>query len=189
MYAKLFKGAPLGNDNAKGPHKPREGSGLHSAIDQHIERLQAEANDWAGRKYKPNANVVHHQGDGPGKEFQRIDSINRNRRDANVSQRQAQIAALQSVKGMSSAEVGAKFNKAKSIAEFEQKNNGRDYDQVLDAQLGKEFTGTKDSTHGPNSVGGTLKPLLQAAYPTPKQPAAGTPASADEGWLKTLFGG
>ena len=181
MYSHMFKGAPLGNDNAKGPHE------FHAALDQHISRLQGEAADWAGRQYKPNDNVVHHQGDGPGREFQSISSINRNRKDNNVAARQSQISALQSVKDMPLSTVKSKFEHAKGVAAFEQKNNGRNYDQVLESQIGKNFAGMKDSTHGPNSIGGSLKPILHAAFPPAK--ASAVSGEHDSGWMKTLFGG
>lgn len=194
MYSHMFKGAPLGNQNAKGTHNMGGSGSLSSELDKQISRLSGEAADWAGRQYKPNSNTVHHQGDGPGREFQSIGSINRNRKDNNVATRQAQISALQSVKNMPETQVGSKFAQAQSAARADAQTmrvNGKpmEYEQALEAHIGKQFAGSKDYVSGKNSIGGALRPILEARFPARKPSAQSDAKPADDAWLRTLFGG
>jgi hypothetical protein len=168
---------------------------LHGAIAQHVERLGKEADDWASRKYKGNKARVNFKGDGPTKgESLSIGTINERRQRANVTQRNAQIDALQRVGRVakhSPQVVVQQFEEAKRIAQHMVERDGWKFDDAFDVQLGKKFADMQESSHGPGSVGRAIRDALEPHMKElqAKPAAAAKPLGPEDDWMKQLFGG
>lgn len=172
--------APVGMIDAKA---------LQAALGQHTARLQAEADDWAGRKYKPNKGRVFFEGDGPTKgESLSIGGINANRRENNVKQRMMQMDALDRVGRVANKNpevVESEFMEARRLAEQVAARDGLNFDTTFDAILGQRFTGTQEWMSGPGSIGRAIRNVVE---PTITQPKPAQAASGGDDWMREMFG-